>query len=138
MRPRFRVFASFVALVAFSASFAEGVWASTCEGMESMDAGQMEEMAVVAPMGMEADHMMAMSMLGNEGDDGAKPGAQESQPRTAQCPLTAAVGSCAVISLPSYEPGMEFVRPVRSIERGISSLAPDLLLAAALLRPPRA
>ena len=139
MRPRFRVFASLAALFAFSASFAEGIWASTCGGVDSGDPAQMGAMASMAGIDAEADHMMMVMPMPESGsEDAGRTGASENAPDSSRCPLTAAMGSCAVVSLPTHEPGMVFAPPVQSTERGISAMTPDLLLATALLRPPRA
>lgn len=135
MRSRFRVFASLAALFAFSASFAEGVWASTCGGAESEDSGKMGAMASMPGMDM-GTHQMDMPMPESSGDAAGEP--HPAAPDGPECPLTAAMGSCGVVSLPTYEPGTVFAPSVGSTERGISALTPDLLLATALLRPPRA
>ena len=129
MRPRFRVLAALVTLLAFSASFAEGVWASTCMGMgsmdESVDADGMGDMGSMPSMDSGASH----------GDGMAAP---ENASETPPCPLTAAIGSCVALSLPACEPAAEFGSASQSAEGAAPAVTPELLFATALLRPPRA
>ena len=88
MRPRLRVLSVLFALLAFSASVAEGVWASTCATMELDAAGGG---AMSMPMdGMGDEHSSDAPQQDGAPDD------------ERDCPLPALAGSgCIVVSLPS-------------------------------------
>src|SRR5688572_12994711 len=111
MRSRFHALASLAALFAFSASFAEGIWASTCGDVDSGDPGHMQAMASMAG-NMSVDQMI-MPMPWS-GEDAAGRTHAPDAPDGPRCPLTAAMGSCAAASLPSHEHGMVFAPPVKS------------------------
>ena len=134
MNRRFRVLAAFVALLAFAASFAEGVWASSsCAAMGQMD-GSMDA-AEIASMGDQPDSEMgAMSTTGGGAPAVASaPGASATP--TPDCPL---LGGCVTLSVPSVEPSVEFSPPGPAMFLSAVEVSPDLLLARSLLRPPRA
>jgi len=125
MKSRFRVLAALLALFAFSASFAEGLWASTCPpmgSMASMDAMHMESEGSDAP------------------EESLEPGSSE--PTTSipapSCPLTPIVGGCAAVFSPPSEAVVAFVATTQAKPVVVLDLAPDLLLVSSLLRPPRA
>ena len=120
MNRRLRLLGALVALLAFSAYFAEGVWASVCmPGMEDGTAAH----AADAHAGMNHG-------APSPSDDAPAP----------DCPLGMTVmgGSCVAVSLPS---SVEV--PAPAAESSTAALASgddghDSLLTASHFRPPRA
>lgn len=129
MKSRTRVLAALLALLAFSASFAEGVWASMCAPMDSM--ASMEHSAAVAP----SAHSMASD--GNGGSSAAELPEKAPAPDPG-CPLTLASGGCMVVFSPAPAAGVAVTATVLGQPMAALNVAPDLLLVSALLRPPRA
>ena len=117
MNRRFRILGALLALSALSASYAEGVWASsTC--------------AAMGPMDMEGMGSMAM-------DEATAPVDPSSGPAP-DCPLLAVTGGCTAVSFPAAEPTVGFASPVPAAPTAALSVSPELLLATSLLRPPKA
>ena len=119
MNRRLRLVGALVALLAFSAYFAEGVWASAC--MPAMDDGS-------AAHAMDTHAGM---------DHGAPPADDAPAP---ECPLgmTLMGGSCVAVSLPA---SVDVSAP--AVESSSAALAAaddvhDSLLTAGHFRPPRA
>ena len=120
MNRRLRLLGALVALLAFSAYFAEGVWASVCmPGMENAAA--------------------AHAMDPHAGMDHGAPTPSDDAPAP-DCPLGMTVmgGSCVAVSLPST---VEV--PAPAVESSTAALASgddvhDSLLTASHFRPPRA
>lgn len=126
MNRRLRLVGALVALMALSAYFAEGVWASMC--MPGMDGEAPAHAAMDAHTGMShAAHAPA--------DDSSRPDTE-----APDCPLgMAGMGSsCVVVLLPA-----PVESPVPSVEtaaagQSFADSLHDSLLAAAHFRPPRA
>ncbi|HEV2131047.1 MAG TPA: hypothetical protein VGR27_08090 [Longimicrobiaceae bacterium] len=130
MQSRFRLFAALLALLAFSAYFAEGVWASMC------------------PPGMEAGMNMMAQMDGASGSDmggmhHASPSAPDdsgtSRSGTPPCPFAVAgVGSCVAASLPATGTSVQPLLAATSVVTLSPDAGRDLLLVTTLFHPPRA
>jgi hypothetical protein len=133
MNPRFRFLAALLALFAFSAYFAEGVWAAMC------------------PPGMEAGSHAAAEIAESAAHGGAHagmhhapaPSSDESEPSpsdSAPCPLgmPGAGGSCVAVSLPALTAVMQSGPVVHAPVIGLLDSTHDRLLVAAHFRPPRA
>ena len=138
MRRPVRVLGALATLSALSASFAEGVWASTCAGME---------------LDMPADNMAGMEMAGIDmgsmmmdepSDDLQDPAAPSDTDLPGSkgspddgCPLTAAAGSCFQISLPAPRLAVDLAPAIVLNGRTVCAASGDLLFVSPLLRPPR-
>lgn len=96
-----------------------------CTGMGSMEADGMGEMG----------SMPSMEFGASQGDGMAAP---DDAPESPPCPLTAAMGSCVALSLPTFEPAAEFGSASQFPAGAAPAVTPELLFATALLRPPRA
>lgn len=130
MKPRFRVLAALLALFAFSASFAEGLWASTCAPMDSM-ASMDGSRASTGHMESEASDAHGQFL---------EPGSsqRESPDSAPSCPLTPIIGGCVAVFPPAPDAALAFVATIHTDPMVVLELAPDLLLVSSLLRPPRA
>lgn len=122
MNRRLRLVGALVALLAFSAYFAEGVWASVC--MPGMDDAA-------------AAHAHAMDAHADMNHGAPSPSDEAPAP---DCPLgmTSMGSSCVAVSLPS---SVEVPAPaVESITAAVTSGDDihDSLLTASHFRPPRA
>ncbi len=127
MKPRFRFLAALLALLAFSAFTAEGVWAAVCDGMADAE--------MQAPSESCEDAAASGTVVST--DDSRDFGG--SQPGLPDCPLAFANSACAGAAplpatasdsfLPSPEGTLSVVSPDDA--RGISPVS-------ALFRPPRA
>lgn len=133
MKSRFRVVAALLVLFAFSASFAEGLWASTCAPMASMDS--MDSMEHSEPVMPSADLIGADGQVDSMPMEMPEQGAEDPAP---SCPLTPVIGGCAAIFFPAPEAGPGATPPVHTTPVVALDVAPDLLLVSALLRPPQA
>jgi hypothetical protein len=124
MRSHFRVLSVLLALFAFSASVAEGVWASTCAAME-MRAGSAGGMT--APMeGMGGEHSPDVPHRGEA------PGDER------DCPLPTLAGSgCIVVSLHSATIQVDLTTPEDSAAPLARSELSDRLAVSTLFRPPQ-
>jgi hypothetical protein len=129
MRGRLRFLAALLALFAFSAYFAEGVWASLClPGAESH--------AMIADN--PAEHG---SSAGSHHAPAQTSGESESAGSDAPpCPLgmTGAGSTCVAVSLPAVTNPMAPALPAHSVVHLILDSTHDLLLVASHFRPPRA
>jgi hypothetical protein len=126
MRRRFRILAALFALFTFTASFAEQVWASTCDGaMEMAEAPGAMDMA-----GM--DHRQAP-------DDTPAP---DHDRRAPECPLAAALaltGGCTITFQPAPRLGSpQFFSATTASALPAMDRVLDLLLAAPPFHPPKA
>lgn len=127
MKFQFRVLAALFALVAFSLSVAEGVWASTC----------MPNMAMAAIAGAVPDAPVDCEMSA-PADEPSEPGSN--LPAPLHCPLTplGASGSCTMLASLPVGPSADLVP---SPEGALLAVSPDqtrdLLLVTALFHPPR-
>ena len=121
MRLRSRVLVALVALISFSASIAEELWASSCAGA---DGAAMGEMAMSMPMG------------GDQPMDA--PIDHEQRSDEASCPLPALLGAgCLVTSLPATTLQVELAaNTVREVPIARSTLL-DRLEVTGLFRPPQ-
>jgi hypothetical protein len=124
MRSHFRVLGVLLALFAFSASVAEGVWASTCTAME-MRAGSPAGMT--GPMqGMAGDHSPDVPHQG-EAPGGGR-----------DCPLPALAGSgCIVVSLHSTAIQVDLTTPEDSGAPVARPELSDRLAVSTLFHPPQ-
>ena len=129
MNRRIRSVAGFLALLAFTFSFSEAVWASTClPGMRMAE-------VVVMPEGASSESMESAPMATHDERDSR--GGDNPRPCPFNSPLAAQ--ACAGISsmpAPSAEastPGAE----MNSVGFTVAALH-ELLLETALFRPPRA
>ncbi|HEU0077514.1 MAG TPA: hypothetical protein VFQ76_07675 [Longimicrobiaceae bacterium] len=128
MKPRARLLAALLALFAFSASFAEQVWASAC-GRD------------VA--GVPSSFSPTMGTAGGHADMAVPPGPHGSGhspavPGHDECPLLALAGGCTLLSLPAA--AVVPAASARAPEVRISirmDRAPDLLLPSSLFHPPQ-
>lgn len=122
MRTRFRILAALLALMAFSASFAEQVWAGTC----AAEASHAQQSAPASHphdgMTMPADH----------------PHPQIPSPDDAGCPMQALAAGCALVFFPAAA-----ADAVPATPAGDARVAPhadpsvQLLLVSSLFRPPQ-
>jgi hypothetical protein len=130
MNPRFRTLAALLALFAFSAYFAEGVWATLClPGAETH-----------ASMATDAAHHG--SHAGGHHDAPAQSSGAPDSPRSdaPSCPLgmTGAGSSCVAVSLPASTSTMAHAAPEHAEVPLFLDSTHDRLLVAPLFRPPRA
>lgn len=126
MRTRFRTLAALLALMAFSASFAEQVWASTCAPVEASPSG--ESAPASHPHGghggmeMPADH-----------HDPRIPSSDD-----AECPVQAVAAGCALVFFPSAT--MDAVPAAPAADPRVAPHADpsiQLLLVSSHFRPPQ-
>ena len=123
MRHPIRALTLFLALFAFSASVAEGVWASTCAAMEmqaNMPGGMDMPMA-----GMGDDHTPDMPNRHSDRSDGP------------DCPLPTLAAGCLVFSFPAPN-----VHVVLSAPEGGTTASPpaeliDRIAVSSLFHPPQ-
>jgi hypothetical protein len=129
MRNRFRLLAALLALFAFTAAFAEQVWASACAPAAQAVAGHA---AVATHPGHDCDPGMPMP--------GHAPQRHSRAPTGGDCPFqAAAAGGCVLFSFAA--PGAAAPDPaIAPSARMIpaAQAAPDLLLASPRFRPPQA
>jgi hypothetical protein len=128
MKACFRTFAALLALLAFSASFAEGVWASTCGSM-----GPMTSMSTTSSVHMETDGSHAPQ----HHSESATSGHGVSSPAPG-CPLIPVLGGCTAVFFPPAETTVAFSATTHAKLLVVLDRTPNLLLVSALLRPPRA
>lgn len=126
MRTRFRTLAALLALIAFSASFAEQVWAGTCAPAE---AARQEQSAPASHA--HGGHGMTMPAEDH-------PGPRPAAPDDGGCPVQAVASACALLLLPA--PAADAgpaaaAQDVRVPPRADSSL--PLLLSSSFFRPPQ-
>lgn len=127
MKARIRVLAALLALFAFTAAFAEQVWASACA---------QTEMAPTAPAGThpEQGHDQHMPMPGHGQDRHSR------MPAGDDCPLRAVAASgCVIFSFPAPDGAVPDFTPTPSPRMVPAAQAtPDLLLAFPRFHPPQA
>lgn len=131
---RFRLLFALLALLSFSVSFAEAVWASMCPPME----------APASMVGMEEmSGMMSMPGMGMsqpvDGSSGPSENSRDAKDLP-ECPFMAlGTTGCHTLSIPGSGGAPASVDTIQ-LAAGISPTdrMPDLLLAIALFRPPRA
>lgn len=126
MRTRFRTLAALLALVAFSASFAEQVWASTCAPAEASRSAQS------APASHAHGGHGGMTTPEDHPDPRIPP------PDDAGCPVQAVVAGCTLIFFPPAT-----IHAVPSAPAADARVAPHadpsipLLLVSSHFRPPQ-
>lgn len=126
MRTRFRTLAALLALFAFSASFAEQVWASTCAPAAVEQAGH---------------HAAAESHV--DGSHGAiempsAPAPHRGPDVPDECPVQALAVGCALLPLPA--PVREAPAPAdapRVLAAPYTDPSREILLVTAFFRPPQ-
>jgi hypothetical protein len=136
MNPRFRLLAALLALFAFSAYFAEGVWAAMCPpGTEAGSHAVAQVADAAAPGGAHAGHA---GMHPTPAPDSEK--SESSLPYSAPCPLgmPGAGGSCVAVSLPALAGEMQPAPVIHAPVVALLDTTHDQLLVAAHFRPPRA
>jgi hypothetical protein len=124
MRSRFRTLAALLALLAFSAYFAEGVWTSLClPGAETH-----------VHMAIDAAHHGSHAPAQDSGDP------DPSRSDAPSCPLgmTGMGSSCVVASLPASTSTIAQAAPEHAEIPLFLDSTHDRLLVASLFRPPRA
>ena len=120
MRFRFRLLAALLALLAFSASFAEGVWASTC-----------------AETGTPTAHA-GMDMPTGDDHSPCDTASREEQGPKGDCPLPAmAASGCVVVSLPAVTVQLDISPAAASLVATVPAAFVDRLAVSALFRPPQ-
>jgi hypothetical protein len=120
---RLRTFAALLALLTFFASFAEQVWASTCDG--------------AMRMGSTPSHAEAMAGMHQAPADSQ----HHPAPRSPECPLAAALaanGGCIF----TYHPAPASATappqaPTAPAVRSAHADLPDLLFVSPQFRPPK-
>lgn len=124
MTVRVRAIAAFSTLLAFSAFFAESVWASTCPPE--------------TPIAAEAHLQDCAEMTGSGAGEHAPADTQgDRHTPGSPCPIAAGPGSCvSVIALAAPVPGAPAPEAVQTLcaTRGLH----DRLAASTIFRPPRA
>jgi hypothetical protein len=132
MKGRTRVLAALLALFAFSASFAEQVWASTCAGATA-PTGSAPRAAPAAHGDRGCDQEMPMPGSGHGEHSRAPAGG-------ADCPFQAiAPGGCVLLSFPAPAAVLpDFSPTIHARVIPAAQAAPDLLLASPHFRPPQA
>ncbi len=131
MRTRVRFLGALLALLAFSAYFAEGVWAAMCP----------PGMAPDAPAAAEAEgkpHAGHAGMHRSVPEPSDSP--EHSRSDTPPCPFIAvgAGSSCVAVSLPAQGTSLQALLPTAGPVALAPGSAHDLLLASTLFHPPRA
>ena len=124
MRFPVRMLGVLLVLLAFSASVAEGVWASTCAAMEMGAAGEGE---MTMPMdGMGSEHSAPLP------EPDRAPGDER------DCPLPALAGpGCIVVSLPAPTPRLDAIPADRSDALLARPELSDRLAVSDLFHPPQ-
>lgn len=129
MRTRFRTLAALLALTAFSASFAEQVWAGTCAPAEASPSGQSAPAS--HPHGGHGGHG-GMTMPEDHPDP--RPPSSDD----AGCPVQAVAAGCALIFFPSAT--MDEVPAAPAADTRVAPHADPsvpLLLVSSHFRPPQ-
>lgn len=122
MKPRFRILAALLALLAFSASFAEQVWAGAC-----------------APVAEAGAHHTSPAPDADGAHHGAQSPAAPGEPRAPDdCPLRAVAPGCALLLLPApvRVPAAPADAP-RVVAVPYTDPSREILLATAFFRPPQ-
>jgi hypothetical protein len=130
MRSRFRTLAALLALFAFSAYFAEGVWASLClPGAETH-----------VHMTTDADHHGSHAGGHHHAPVQSSGDSDSPRPDAPSCPLgmTGMGSSCVVASLPASTSTIAQAAPEHAEIPLFLDSTHDRLLVASLFRPPRA
>jgi hypothetical protein len=119
---RLRTFAALIALLTFSAAFAEQVWASTCDG--------------TMRMGSTPSYAEAMAGMGHAPTD-----SRHEPPPPPECPLAAALaanGGCIFTYHPTPAPAAAPVQVLSApAVRPAHADASDLLFVSPQFRPPK-
>ena len=134
MKARARVLAALLALFAFTAAFAEQVWASTCAQTEMAAAASMPEMGAGAAVHPEQGHDQEMPMPGHGQDRHSR------MPAGDDCPLRAVAASgCVIFSFPAPDSAVpDFTATSSPRMVPAAQATPDLLLAFPQFHPPQA
>jgi hypothetical protein len=129
MKLRIRI-GGLVALLALTAYFAEGVWASACPPAPAM-AG-VEEIVEG-----DADEHTCPMVLDHASSETGSP--EQSRSDSPVCPLgpIGASGSCVAVSLPATTATIALPFPAGALLTLSPDRSRDLLLATALFHPPR-
>lgn len=134
MNRRLRLLAALLALFAFSAYFAEGVYASLCPpGMDSQSAAA----GMTSEHGSQHGHHGALHHSAPSPSDDPGPAGSDAP----ACPLGmagAGGSSCVSVSLPAAAGAMSLTAPIPSAAAVHLDTTHDRLLVAAHFRPPRA
>lgn len=132
MNRRYRRVAALVALLGFSASFGEQLWAAGCPTdapmAEMAKATDAADMGGTDAMGMQSVVPAAAALATVPGVSAPSDG----------CPLTAVMGSCTVTSFPSLAPAADFSATIESSRVFSGVRAHESMRASPLLPPPRA
>lgn len=134
MKHRARVLAALLALFAFTAAFAEQVWASTCAQTEMAASASMPEMGAGAAEHLQPGHGQEMPMPGHGQERHSQ------MPAGDDCPLRAVAASgCVLFSFPAPETAVPDFSAAPSARMAPAAQAtPDLLLAFPQFHPPQA
>jgi len=134
MKPRVRVLAALLALFAFTAAFAEQVWASTCAQTVMAASASMPEMGAGAAEHPQAGHDQEMPMPGHGQER------QSQMPAGDDCPLRAVAASgCVTFSFPAPDGAVpEFTAAPSDRMVPTAQATPDLLLVFPRFHPPQA
>jgi hypothetical protein len=126
MKSRFRLLAALLALLAFSATMAEGLWASTCASMDGMGAREIDAGVLHSGHSAPSGHLQA------------QPPTDHRPTPDPGCPLMPVIGACAALFSPATTVAVSFAVTIRGSDLAAPDPVPDLLLVSSLLRPPRA
>ncbi len=130
MRSRFRLFAALLALLAFSAYFAEGVWASMCLPGTDAAMNMMAQVDDASGSEMGGMHHPSPSVPDDSGS---------SRSDAPPCPFAVAgVGSCVTASLPATGTSVQPLLAAASLVTLSPDAGLDLFLVTTLFHPPRA
>jgi hypothetical protein len=122
MRIRSRILVALVALISFSASVAEGLWASSCAGTEEPTSATAIDMSM--PMG--------------GGHPSNAPVDHEQRSDPGSCPLPALLGTgCLVASLPATTVQVDLAASEVREAPVVRSTLFDRLEVTGLFRPPQ-
>ena len=133
MKHRARVLAALLALFAFTAAFAEQVWASTCAPATAV--AQAGSMRMPGSAGAHGQHGCDQDMP----MPGSGQGEHSRAPTGGDCPFQAIAASGCVIFFAApgtAVPDCAAVSAARMVPS--AQVAPDLLLASPHFRPPQA
>jgi hypothetical protein len=129
MSRRLRFLAALLALFAFSAYFAEGVWASLC-----LPGSETHTSMVVGA----SDHGAHAGMNHAPGESSDDPGSPRSDAPPCPLGIAGAGSSCVAVSLPAAVTTVAQVAPGYAGAPLFLDSTHDLLVVASHFRPPRA
>ncbi|HEX6069652.1 MAG TPA: hypothetical protein VFZ18_07500 [Longimicrobiaceae bacterium] len=130
MRPRFRLVAALLALLALSTSVVEQAWAAACIGADGSS-------AMVAPTSPAPDAHAAHAPGGHE-SNGPQDHRGPGSPEPGDCPMAAASGMvCGAAALPVVAASAPLGIEVQVSLLPAADEAPGSLALSSLFRPPR-